>query len=54
MARHRYDELDDRVRWGGPALLEEGDGQPNHHARQDEEPGADRADESERLTHYCN
>lgn len=37
MAKHRFDELEDGVRWGGPALLEKSNAATHHHGRANDE-----------------
>ncbi|WP_156960404.1 hypothetical protein [Amycolatopsis taiwanensis] len=37
MARHRFDEVDDRFKWGGPELLRRWGHVPSTHGREDED-----------------
>jgi hypothetical protein len=49
MARHRFDEVDDGVRWGGPKLLEGRDTPPHRHARDRRERRAGRPADDARF-----
>lgn len=47
MARHRFDDNDNDKKWGGPALAERTDSQPQRH-RRDHETRKSRDAESDR------
>ncbi|HKS44372.1 MAG TPA: hypothetical protein VJT49_04510 [Amycolatopsis sp.] len=51
MARHRFDEIDDRVRWGGPALTESRGQLSREHVSRDEEGAAEQAADSDSRQH---